>query len=227
MSTNLILGFSGGAGQNRSGIFCTSLGAQEKPHIPERISIKERPKAVLKRLVIGHWETDTISCRKSYQAVQVTVERKARYAKLAKLKTKTARAMSTALARRLMEETEVYRMVQGYGRKRPADLRQLAQILVSFSNLIVDFPEIAEVDIHPLAISNGKAFALSARIIIDKDSLDDTSPYPHLVITPYPTRYVTPWTLSEELNSAREHYLDKERCLFCDMIKEEISVKKG
>src|SRR4030042_421086 len=73
----------------------------KKSHIPERISIKERPEAVLKRLDIGHWETDTISCRKSYQAAQVTVERKTRYAKLAKLKTKTARAMSTALTRRL------------------------------------------------------------------------------------------------------------------------------
>ena len=73
----------------------------KKSHIPERISIKERPEAVLKRLHIGHWETDTISCRKSYQAVQVTVERKARYAKVAKLKTKSARAMSIALTRRL------------------------------------------------------------------------------------------------------------------------------
>ncbi len=70
-------------------------------HIPERTSIRERPKAVLKRLHIGHWETDTISCRKSYQAVQVTVERKARYAQVAKLKTKSARAMSIALTRRL------------------------------------------------------------------------------------------------------------------------------
>jgi len=70
-------------------------------HIPERISIQERPKTVLKRLHVGHWETDTISCRKSYQAVQVTVERKARYANVAKLKTKTARAMSIALTRRL------------------------------------------------------------------------------------------------------------------------------
>jgi len=73
----------------------------KKSHIPERISIKERPETVLKRLHIGHWETDTISCRKSYQAVQVTVERKARYAKVAKLKTKSARAMSIALTRRL------------------------------------------------------------------------------------------------------------------------------
>ena len=73
----------------------------KKSHIPERISIKKRPKAVLKRLHIGHWETDTISCRKSYQAVQVTVERKARYTKMAKLRTKSARAMSIALTRRL------------------------------------------------------------------------------------------------------------------------------
>ena len=73
----------------------------KKSHIPQRISIQERPQTVLRRLHIGHWETDTINCRKSYQAVQVTVERKARYAKLAKLKTKSSRAMSVALTRRL------------------------------------------------------------------------------------------------------------------------------
>src|SRR5512139_3276559 len=73
----------------------------KKSHIPHRVSIQERPARVLKRRQIGHWETDTISCRKSYQAVQVSVERKARYAKLAKLKAKTSRAMSVALTRRL------------------------------------------------------------------------------------------------------------------------------
>jgi IS30 family transposase len=84
----------------------------KKSHIPERISIKERPEAVLKRLHIGHWETDTISCRKSYQAVQVTVERKARYTKMAKLKTKSARAMSIALTRRLSRyPTELRRSI--------------------------------------------------------------------------------------------------------------------
>ncbi len=73
----------------------------KRSHIPQRISIHERPAEVLNRTQIGHWETDTISCRKSYQAVQVSVERKARYAKLAKLKAKTSRAMSVALTRRL------------------------------------------------------------------------------------------------------------------------------
>jgi acetyltransferase len=87
--------------------------------------------------------------------------------------------------------------MQGYGHIPPADLKQLEQIIISFSNLISDFPEIAEVDINPLVISDGKAYALDARIIIDQDSLEYKSQYSHLVITPYPTRYVMQWGLSD------------------------------
>ena len=107
--------------------------------------------------------------------------------------------LNQTLARRLMEETEVYKMLQGYRGKAPADLRQIEQIIGAFSNLIIDFPEIAEMDINPLAISEGKAYALDARIIIDKNYVDDNNPsqYPHLIITPYPTRYVTNWRLPD------------------------------
>ncbi len=105
--------------------------------------------------------------------------------------------LNQTLARRLMEETRVHRMLQGFRGRPPADLRELEQILVRFSNLVVDFPEIAEMDINPLAISQGKAWALDARIVIDEASLDAESPYPHLVITPYPSRYVMPWKLSD------------------------------
>ncbi|PKN17374.1 MAG: acetyl-CoA synthetase [Deltaproteobacteria bacterium HGW-Deltaproteobacteria-6] len=103
--------------------------------------------------------------------------------------------LNQALARRLMEDTRVYKMLQGYRGKKPADLRQLEQIIVSLSNLIVDFPEILMMDMNPLAISDGKAVALDARIILDRpDGLKET-PYPHLVITPYPARYITRWHL--------------------------------
>ncbi len=106
--------------------------------------------------------------------------------------------LNQALARQLMEETGVYRMLQGYRGKPPADLRQLEKILVGLSNMIIDFPEIREMDINPLAVSQGKAVALDARIILDQQStLDKASAYPHLVITPYPTRYVTPWRLAD------------------------------
>ena len=105
--------------------------------------------------------------------------------------------LNQTLARRLMEETKVHRMIQGYRGRPPADMKNLEQILVSFSNLIVDFPEISEIDINPLAISNGKGYALDARIALEMDTSRYTIPYQHLVITPYPTRYVLPWRLSD------------------------------
>jgi acetyltransferase len=105
--------------------------------------------------------------------------------------------LNQTLARRLMEDTKVHRMLQGFRGKPPADMRQLEEIIVRFSNLIVDFPEIAEIDVNPLAISGGKAYALDARIVVDKSALARLSPYSHLVITPYPTRYVTPWKMSD------------------------------
>lgn len=72
-----------------------------KLHVPERVSIKERPESVLARRRIGHWEADTMTSRKSLQALQVTVERKSRYSKLTKLPRKISRHMSVALNRRL------------------------------------------------------------------------------------------------------------------------------
>jgi len=105
--------------------------------------------------------------------------------------------LNQTLARRLMEETKVHRMLQGFRGKPAADMRQLEEIIVRFSNLIVDFPEIAEIEVNPLAISGGKAYALDARMVIDKNALARPSPYSHLVITPYPTRYVTPWKMSD------------------------------
>ncbi len=42
-------------------------------------------------------------------------------------------------------------------------------------------------------------------------------PHSQLIATP-----VTPLTLAGELGSAKEHYQDKERCLFCDLIQQEL-----
>jgi acetyltransferase len=106
--------------------------------------------------------------------------------------------LNQTLAKMLMQDTRVYKMLQGFRGKPAADFEGLEEILVNFSNLIVDFPEIAEIDINPLAISNGKASALDARIIIDKNYVAaGRSPYPHLIIAPYPTKYTTPWQLSD------------------------------
>lgn len=73
----------------------------KKSHVPERISIQERPKHILNRRQIGHWEADTMISRQSPPALQVAVERKTRLAKVTQLGRKDSHAMSVALTRRL------------------------------------------------------------------------------------------------------------------------------
>jgi acetyltransferase len=103
--------------------------------------------------------------------------------------------LNQTLARRLIEETKAYDILQGYRGRRPADIKQLERILVSISNLIVDFPEIASIEIDPMVIAEGKILVLAAGITVADVPASGTSMYPHLVITPYPTRYTTQWRL--------------------------------
>jgi len=106
--------------------------------------------------------------------------------------------LNQVLARRVMEETNIYRALsKGLRNKKPVDLRLLEEVMVRFSNLIVDFPEIAEMDISPLVAANGKFCVLDARVIIDPNVIDHHQPFPHLVITPYPAKYIVPWKLKD------------------------------
>jgi len=104
--------------------------------------------------------------------------------------------LNQTLARRVLERTRIYKMLsQGFRNKPPVNLRLLEETLVRISNLIIDFPEIKELDINPLVISDGKAIALDSRIILDEEAVQQrTGEYSHLVISPYPTKYIQPWT---------------------------------
>jgi acetyltransferase len=107
--------------------------------------------------------------------------------------------LNQALARRLMEETKVYQVLsKGMRNRPPADLKLLEEIMVRFSNMVIDFPEIADIDINPLAVSDGRLYALDARIILDPAATNKRNEsYPHLAIVPYPTKWVTPWRLAD------------------------------
>jgi acetyltransferase len=106
--------------------------------------------------------------------------------------------LNQTLARRMMEETRIFKSILKPRRGVVApDVCELEELLAVLSNIVVDFPEIAEIDINPLVIASGKITAVDARIVIDKSVLKGKPKFPHLVITPYPTRYVTPWRLSD------------------------------
>jgi len=94
--------------------------------------------------------------------------------------------LNTTLARRLMENTLIYKALKGV-RGRPAvDLEALEQLLVRFSQLVAEQPDIREIDINPLLASAKGLVALDARIILRTEQ----DPQVPLAIRPYPTQYI-------------------------------------
>jgi acetyltransferase len=104
--------------------------------------------------------------------------------------------LNTTLARRIMEETKVYQLLKGYRNEPPANLKLLEEIMLLFSQLLVDFPQIKEIDINPLLINEKEASILDVRIVVDKGRVfRKFERHEHLVISPYPKKYETLWTL--------------------------------
>ncbi|TRO49851.1 acetyl-CoA synthetase, partial [Candidatus Bathyarchaeota archaeon] len=104
--------------------------------------------------------------------------------------------LNTTLIRRMMEETKVYQLLKGYRNVQPANLKLLEETMVLFSQLLVDFPQIKEIDVNPLLINEKEACILDARITIDKNKVfKKLEPHEHLVISPYPKKYETMWKL--------------------------------
>lgn len=106
--------------------------------------------------------------------------------------------LNQTLVRRIMEETKVYQLLKGYRNVPPANIKLLEEIMVLFSQMLIDFPQLKEVDINPLFINEREAYAFDARIVVDKDKVFEKSePHQHLVMTPYPKKYETMWKLRD------------------------------
>ncbi len=105
--------------------------------------------------------------------------------------------LNATLIRRMLEETKVYTMLKGYRNLPRANLELLEKTLLDFSQLLLDFPQIREIDINPLLLSPSKVQVLDARVLIDKElALREHDLRPHLVISPYPKKYETRWKMN-------------------------------
>jgi acetyltransferase len=129
--------------------------------------------------------------------------------------------LNQVLAKRLMEQTKVYRILKdGLRNRKPANMVQLQEVLVKLSQLIIDFPEIREIDVNPLACSNNMVIALDARIIIDKEvTLSEPGLHDHLVISPYPTKYTTEWKARDGRNIVLRPIKPEDEPLWLEMFK--------
>jgi acetyltransferase len=77
-----------------------------------------------------------------------------------------------------------------------ADMGLIERLLVCLSHLLVDFPEIAELDMNPVLVKDGKPIAVDARVLLRKSEV--AAPH-HLVISSYPEQYESEETTTHGL----------------------------
>ncbi|OCR00873.1 acetyl CoA synthetase subunit alpha [Oscillatoriales cyanobacterium USR001] len=115
--------------------------------------------------------------------------------------------LNTTLARRMMEATKIYGALQGVRGREPVNLTALEQLMVRFSQLVVERPEIKEIDINPLLATPGNTsdlitmkgsglIALDARVVLHDPAIAYND-LPKPAIRPYPSQYVAPYTMND------------------------------
>ena len=104
--------------------------------------------------------------------------------------------LNTTLARRMMEQTKIYKALKGVRGRKPIDLQALEVLMVRFSALVAEQRWIKEIDINPLLASPDGLIALDARVVVHgpEVTLDQV---PRTAIRAYPTRYQATWTMKD------------------------------
>lgn len=104
--------------------------------------------------------------------------------------------LNSTLARRFMEQTKVMQALQGVRGHKPVDLVALEDLLVRFSQLVVEQPWIREIDINPLLASADGLLALDARVVVYGPEVTQDHLL-RLAIRPYPAQYASSWVLRD------------------------------
>jgi len=94
-----------------------------------------------------------------------------------------------------MQQTQIYKALKGVRVRKPVDLVALESLLVRFSQLVIEKPAIAEIDINPLLASPDRLLALDARVVLHDPAKQAKAPKP--AIRPYPTQYISKWTMKD------------------------------
>lgn len=91
--------------------------------------------------------------------------------------------LNAVLARALIGETAISRLLRGYRDEPPADMEALEDVIVKVGQIAIDNPEVAELDINPLIADRHGVVALDARVRLARP----TGRAEHrLAIRPYP-----------------------------------------
>ena len=104
--------------------------------------------------------------------------------------------LNSTLARRLMEQTKIFTALKGVRGRKPVDIDALDELLVRFSQLLVEQPWIKEIDINPLLASPEQLLGLDARVVVHDPEMT-ADKLPESAIRPYPGKMVSTWRMKD------------------------------
>ena len=91
--------------------------------------------------------------------------------------------LNMVLARDMISRTRVAKLLEAYRNQPAADIDAICEVLVRISHLVIDMPEIVELDINPLLADADGVIALDARIRVHEAVEAGVD---RLAIRPYP-----------------------------------------
>jgi acetyltransferase len=98
--------------------------------------------------------------------------------------------LNMALAQKLIDGTKISTLLKGYRGTAAVDVAAIQFLLDKFAYLVMDFPEIKEIDLDPFVVDEHGGMVLDAKIILDEEIAGKTvRPFSHMVICPYPKEY--------------------------------------
>jgi acetyltransferase len=98
--------------------------------------------------------------------------------------------LNMSLAQQLIDGTKISTLLKGYRGMTAVNVAAIQYLLYKVAYLVMDFPEISEMDINPFAVDERGGIVLDAKIILDEKVVGKiVKPFSHMVICPYPKEY--------------------------------------
>ena len=102
------------------------------------------------------------------------------------------RRLMRTLVRRMLQPSRFYHAL--WRKRKPTLFRSSKQVLVRFSHLVAEQPQIKEFEIDPLLISGHDVLAVGSRCQLHPSDLPSDQ-LPRTAIRPYPSQYVLRWKM--------------------------------
>jgi acetyltransferase len=127
--------------------------------------------------------------------------------------------LNERLALGMLQSLRIWPLLAGHRGGAGIDLDALLEVVMRFSYLVADYPEISEIEINPLLAGVDGTVALDARAVLDRSLVGHPPPpFSHLAIRPYPEEYTSERTTRDGLRVTLRPIKPEDEPLWHEML---------